>query len=242
MGQKSPKNSGTGVRGQRKNGFSPHFGGVFGPIFGLSPHFWEKTNTCSRLVLANKQVFDEKGDKRGQRGQILSPFLSPLKRRCIRTNRIFSNSGSMEGDKQGTNRGQTGDKNGDKNPKVGDFDSPDITEEPAEQQKFCPLLNYLTIWFRPMYRKEHFCPRFHLFYIYIISFFFDFSIYKYTEWGQNLSPFSVSSDVSPEPICPLCPLNVLKCSPFFPLYRGKGGGGQNFGFCPLFVPFVPLTC
>ena len=29
--------------------------------------------------------------------------------------------------------------------------------------------------------------------------------------------------------------------PFFPLYRGKGGGGQNFGFCPLFVPFVPLT-
>ena len=78
--------------------------------------------------------------------------------------------------------------------------------------------------------------------LYILFLFsFDFSIYKYTEWGQNLSPFSVSSDVSPEPICPLCPLNVLKCSPFFPLYRGKGGGGQNFEFVPFFVPFVPLT-
>ena len=123
------------------------------------------------------------GDKRGQRGQILSPFLSPLKRRCIGTNRIFSNLGSMEGDKQGTNKGQTGDKN----PKVGDFDSPDVTEETAEQQKFCPLLNYLTIRFRPMYRKERFCPRFHLFYIYYF-FFLLISLYINIQNGDKICP------------------------------------------------------
>lgn len=110
MGQKSPKNSGTGVRGQRKNGFSPHFGGVFGPIFGLSPHFWEKTNTCSRLVLANKQVFDEKGDKWGQKGTkgtnfvpIFVPSETP----------VYQNKPDFL-EQRFDGRGQTGDKQGTK--------------------------------------------------------------------------------------------------------------------------------
>ena len=178
------------------------------------------------------------GDKRGQRGQILSPFLSPLKRRCIGTNRIFSNLGSMEGDKKGTKKGQ---KWGQK-PQSGGFwfaRCNGRTGGTAEILSPFELSDNLVS--SDVSEQTFLSPFSSILYIFIF-FFFDFSIYRYTEWGQNLSPFSVSSDVSPEPICPLCPLNVLKCSPFFPLYRGKGGGGQNFGFCPLFVPFVPLTC
>lgn len=109
-GRNHPKTVGTGVRGQRKNGFSPHFVGVFGPIFGLSPHFREKTNTCSRLVRTNKQTFDGKGDKWGQKGTKgtnFVPIFVPSKTPVYRNKPDFLES-RFDG------RGQTGDKMGTK--------------------------------------------------------------------------------------------------------------------------------
>ena len=174
------------------------------------------------------------GDKRGQRGQILSPFLSPLKRRCIETIWIFSNRSSMEGDKQGTKWGQ---KWGQK-PQSGGFWFARYNGRTGRTAKILSPFKLSDNLVSSDVSEQTFLSPFSSI-LYIIFFLFDFSIYRYTEWGQNLSPFSVSSDVSPEPICPLCPLNVLKCSPFFPLYRGKGGGDKILDFVPFLSPLSP---
>lgn len=93
-----------------KMGSVPTSGGVFGPIFGLSPHFRKKTNTCSRLVLTNKQTFDGKGDKRGQKGTKgtnFVPIFVPSKTPVYRNNLDFL-------EQRFDGRGQTGDKQGTK--------------------------------------------------------------------------------------------------------------------------------